>query len=346
MSVYIIAEAGVNHNGDIDIAKRLIDAAAEAGADAVKFQMFKADKLAATGAGLAEYQKKNIADHNAADSQQEMLRKLELSQEAHITLQKYCEERGIDFLSSPFDIESMRFLISIGMDTIKIPSGEITNYPYLMEAANSNKRIILSTGMSAMDEVREAVEVFGKRADLTLLHCNTQYPTPYEDVNLRAMMTLKQELGCNIGYSDHTLGIEVPIAAVSMGASVIEKHFTLDKNMQGPDHKASLEPDELKAIVCAIRHIEAALGDGYKRVTDSERGNIAVARKSIVAAKDIKKGELFSEENLTTKRPGDGISPMRWNEIIGHVADRDYQADEKIEETNCDKVRYCYCDKS
>ncbi len=336
MSVYIIAEAGVNHNGDMDTAKRLVDAAAEAGADAVKFQMFKADKLAAADATMAEYQKKNIG---AADSQQNMLSKLELGETEHIELQKYCEERGIDFLSSPFDIDSMRFLLSIGMGIIKIPSGEITNFPYLKEAAKSNKRIILSTGMCTMDEVRDAVGVLEEYSDglmatvgrLTLLHCNTQYPTPYEDVNLSAMMTLNTEFGCEVGYSDHTLGIEVPIAAVAMGATVIEKHFTLDRSMEGPDHKASLEPDELKAMVSSIRHIEAALGDGIKRVTDSERANIAIARKSIVAAKEIMSGDIFTEENITTKRPGDGISPMRWNEIIGSKAARDYKADEKIE---------------
>ena len=336
MSVYIIAEAGVNHNGDMETAKMLVDAAAEAGADAVKFQMFKADKLAASSAVMAEYQKKNTG---ASESQQNMLRKLELSEDDHIQLQKYCEEKGIDFLSSPFDVDSMKFLLSIGMDIIKIPSGEITNFPYLREAAKSNKRIILSTGMCTMNEVRAAVDVLEQYSDvlmtnagnLTLLHCNTQYPTPYEDVNLSAMRALYEEFGCAVGYSDHTLGIEVPIAAVSMGVAVIEKHFTLDKNMPGPDHKASLEPDELKAMVAAIRHIEAALGDGIKHVTESEQGNISVARKSIVAAVPIAKGEVFTEENLTTKRPGDGISPMRWNEIIGTVADRDYGVDEKIE---------------
>ena len=335
MSVYIIAEAGVNHNGDMNIAKSLVDAVVEAGADAVKFQMFKADKLAASSAVMAEYQKKNTG---ASESQQNMLRKLELSEDDHIKLQKYCEEKGIDFLSSPFDTDSMRFLISIGMDIIKIPSGEITNFPYLREAARSNKRIILSTGMSTIDEVKAAVDVLKQYSDvisaesgnLTLLHCNTQYPTPYEDVNLKAMLTLGKEFGCAIGYSDHTLGIEVPIAAVAMGATVIEKHFTLDKNMPGPDHKASLEPDELKAMVSAIRHIEVALGNGIKQTTDSEQGNIKIARKSIVAAKDIKKGELFTEDNLTTKRPGDGISPMRWNDIIGTKADRDYKEDELI----------------
>ena len=336
MSVYIIAEAGVNHNGDIEIAKRLVDAAVDAGADAVKFQMFKADKLAAADATMAEYQKENIG---TVDSQKNMLSKLELGEPEHIELQKYCKDKGIDFLSSPFDVESMRFLFSMGMKIIKIPSGEITNFPYLREAAKSNKRIILSTGMCTMDEVRDAVDVLEEYSDvlmtnagnLTLLHCNTQYPTPYEDVNLSAMRALYEEFGCAVGYSDHTLGIEIPIAAVAMGAAVIEKHFTLDRNMEGPDHKASLEPDELKAMVSAIRHIEVALGDGIKHVTDSERANIAVARKSIVASKEIKSGELFTEENLTTKRPGDGISPMRWNEVVGARAIRDYRVDEKIE---------------
>ena len=331
MSTYIIAEAGVNHNGDIEIAKRLIDAAVNAGADAVKFQMFRADRLAASSAVMAEYQKKNIG---SADSQQNMLKKLELSEKEHIALQDYCKDKKIEFLSSPFDVDSMRFLISIGMDTIKIPSGEITNYPYLREAAMCGKDIILSTGMSTMDEVRNAVGVFrgyDMEDRITLLHCNTQYPTPYEDVNLRAMLTLQEEFGCAVGYSDHTLGIEVPVAAVAMGASVIEKHFTLDRKMEGPDHKASLEPDELKAMVTAIRNVEQALGDGIKRVTDSERTNISVARKSIVAANDIKTGDVFTEDNLTTKRPGDGISPMKWNEIIGLRADRDYKTDDKIE---------------
>lgn len=332
MAVYIIAEAGVNHNGDISIAKKLVEAAAEAGADAVKFQMFKADKLAASNAVMAEYQKKNM---ESSESQQNMLRKLELSEDDHIVLQEYCEEKGMDFLSSPFDIESMRFLLSIGMDTIKIPSGEITDFPYLREAAKSGRRIILSTGMCTMDEVGEAVDVLtkysgGELCDFTLLHCNTQYPTPYEDVNLKAMLALREKFGCSIGYSDHTRGIEVPIAAAAMGATVIEKHFTLDRNMEGPDHKASLEPGELKAMVESIRHIEAALGDGVKRVTDSERANIAVARKSIVAAIEIKQGDIFTEENLTTKRPGDGISPMRWSEIIGKAADSNYAADEEI----------------
>ena len=367
MSVYVIAEAGVNHNGDIEIAKRLVDAAAEAGADAVKFQMFKAKNLASSEATMAEYQKENIGK---TDTQQSMLSKLELSEADHLELQKYCKAKGIDFLSSPFDIESMRFLISMGMDIIKIPSGEITNYPYLREAAKSGKRIIMSTGMCTMDEVRAAVDVLteyspvdlgvrhgaGSKSEqdaseshsfspgetdsesesrnqgqLVLLHCNTQYPTPYEDVNLRAMNSLRKEFGCEVGYSDHTLGIEVPIAAVALGATVIEKHFTLDRNMEGPDHKASLEPNELKAMVDAIRHIESALGDGVKRVTDSERANIAVARKSIVAAVPIAKGEVFAEDKLTTMRPGDGISPMRWNEVVGTKAKRDYKRGEKVE---------------
>lgn len=345
MGVFIIAEAGVNHNGDLNIAKRLVDAAVEAGADAVKFQMFKAEKLAATGAELAKYQKQNISfqlgdeeEKAAFNSQRDMLRKLELSEDEHILLQKYCEEKGIAFLSSPFDVDSMRFLISIGMDIIKIPSGEITNYPYLREAAKSNRRVILSTGMCTMDEVKAAVEVLNKYSkkdlcesgDLVLLHCNTQYPTPYTDVNLRAMKTLAEEFKCRVGYSDHTLGVEIPVAAVAMGATVIEKHFTLDKNMEGPDHKASLEPDELKTMVTSIRHIEEALGDGIKKVTESERGNISVARKSIIAATEIKTGDIFTEDNLTTKRPGNGISPMRWDEIIGQKADRDYHVDEKI----------------
>ncbi len=335
MKTYIIAEAGVNHNGDMDTAKRLVDAAIDAGADAVKFQMFKAEKLASSAAEMAQYQKQNTG---VVESQQDMLRKLELSAQGHIELQEYCKGKNIEFLSSPFDTDSMKFLISIGMDTIKIPSGEIVNFPYLREAAQSGKKIILSTGMSTLEEVREAFDVIKKYSDpsenianrLILMHCNTQYPTPYEYVNLNAMQTMRKEFGFEVGYSDHTPGIEVAIAAVAMGATVIEKHFTLDKNMPGPDHKASLEPDELKAMVASIRHIEAALGDGIKRPTESEKNNIAIVRKSIIAAKDIKKGELFTEDNLTTKRPGDGISPMRWNDIIGTKADRDYKEDELI----------------
>lgn len=335
MGVYIIAEAGVNHNGDINIAKKLVDVAVDAGANAVKFQMFSADKLVVPGAVLAEYQKKNV---EALESQRNMLRKLELGKDDHVVLKKYCEEKGIDFMSSPFDIDSMRFLVSIGMNIIKIPSGEITNYPYLREAARCNRRIILSTGMCTVEEIRDAVAVLKQYSELimtnaenlTLLQCNTQYPTPYEDVNLNAMKMLSEEFGYAVGYSDHTIGIEIPIAAVAMGATVIEKHFTLDKNMPGPDHKASIEPNELIKMVLAIRHTETALGDGIKQVTESEKENINIVRKSIVASKDIKKGTVFSEDNITTKRVGHGINPMKWKDIIGTVADRDYVEDECI----------------
>ncbi len=336
MSVYIIAEAGVNHNGDTDIAKKLVDAAVSAGADAVKFQMFHAEKLASVHAQKAEYQKITTGSDS---SQLDMLKALELNEDSHRLLKDYCQVKGIDFLSSPFDIDSLRFLLSIGMEVIKIPSGEITNYPMLVEAAGSGKKLILSTGMCDLNEVRDAVNVIKSHSSnmekdcdrLTLLHCNTQYPTPYEHVNLEAMLTLRDEFGTPVGYSDHTRGIEIPIAAVALGATVIEKHFTLDKNMEGPDHKASLEPDELKQMVESIRHVEMAHGDGVKGPSESETANRAVARKSIVAAVKIAKGDVFTEENLTTKRPGDGISPMRWNEIIGRRADRDYEPDEKIE---------------
>lgn len=328
----IIAEAGVNHNGSIEMAKQLIDAAAIAGVDYVKFQTFKAEKLVTKNAKQAEYQQRNAAD----DSQLAMLKKLELSKEEHEELIGYCHDKGVQFLSTAFDMESVDFLHSLNLGLWKIPSGEITNYPFLKRIAAYNEKTILSTGMCDMADVRAAVDALYKNGlakdNLVLLHCNTEYPTPFEDVNLKAMDALRKEFGVEVGYSDHTKGIEVPIAAVALGATVIEKHFTLDRNMEGPDHKASLEPNELKAMVSAIRNIEKAVGgDGTKHVSESERKNIAVARKSIIAAKDIKKGEQLTEENLTVKRPGTGISPMRWDEVIGTKAIRDFAEDEIIE---------------
>lgn len=328
--IFIIAEAGVNHNGKIEIAKQLIDAAAMAGADAVKFQTFKAENLVCRNARKAAYQLKTTKQ---SESQFDMLKKLELTSDMHVELMRYCQEKGIMFLSTPFDIDSLHYLVDSGIDMIKIPSGEITNYPLLREAGRTGKKIILSSGMSTMDEVKAAVEVIKEHGsdDVTVLHCNTEYPTPYQDVNLRAMCTLRENLKVAVGYSDHTLGIEVPIAAAALGADVIEKHFTLDKTMEGPDHKASLEPDELQAMVRAVRNIEAALGDGRKAPSESEKGNISIARKSIVAKCDIEAGELLTESNLTTKRPGTGISPMQWNQVIGLTATRKYYADELIE---------------
>lgn len=329
-SIFVIAEAGVNHNGDIEIAKKLVDEAALAGADAVKFQTFKAENLVCKNAGKAEYQ---LETTNKAESQFDMLKKLELTPEMHTQLIEYCKKRNIMFLSTPFDIDSLRYLIACGVDIVKIPSGEITNYPLLREVGKTGKRVILSSGMSTLEETESAVKVLTDNGckDIIVLHCNTEYPTPYHDVNLKAMLTLKEQLGVRVGYSDHTQGIEIPIAAAALGAEVIEKHFTLDKNMEGPDHKASLEPDELRAMVQAIRNIELALGDGEKKPSESEKKNIDIARKSIVARCDISKGETYTEENLTTKRPGKGISPMRWNEIIGQKAIRNFSADELIE---------------
>jgi len=330
MGVCIIAEAGVNHNGSIDIAKRMIDVAAEAGVDYIKFQTFKAEKLVVEKAQQAEYQKKNTGK---SESQLDMLKKLELTQDDFIEIKEYCGKKKVGFISTPFDFESIDFLETLDMDLWKVPSGEVTNYPYLVKIAKTHRPVVMSTGMCDIDEIREAVKVLRDNGcgGLTLLHCNTMYPTPFEDVNLKAMETLKREFDVPVGYSDHTLGIEVPVAAVAMGARVIEKHFTLDKNMEGPDHKASIDPVELKQMVTAIRNVEKALGDGDKHVTDSERANKAVARKSIVAAGDIKAGEVFTEDNLTVKRPGTGISPMRWPEVLGRKADRDYKKDELIE---------------
>ena len=334
MHTLIIAEAGVNHNGSIDIAKQLVDKAVEAGVDIIKFQTFKAEKLVSKSAKQAEYQKKNIGS-NSDDSQYNMLKKLELSEQDHQELMTYCKERGIQFFSTAFDLESIDYLHSLNLGLWKIPSGEITNFPYIKKIASYHEPVILSTGMSEMDDISATMDVLCKngveRSQITILHCNTEYPTPYKDVNLLAMQQIKKEYQVSVGYSDHTKGIEVPIAAVALGASVIEKHFTLDRNMEGPDHKASLEPEELKAMVSAIRHIEQALGDGHKQISESERKNIAIARKSIVAAGPIKKGEMLTEQNLTVKRPGTGISPMRWEEVIGTKAIKDFAEEDLIE---------------
>jgi N,N'-diacetyllegionaminate synthase len=332
MRTIIIAEAGVNHNGSIELAKKMVDVAVEAGLDYIKFQTFKAERLVSIYAEKADYQKETT---NVDESQFEMIKKLELDINAHTELIEYCKNSGIKFISSPFDLESVDLLFNLGVELYKIGSGEITNYPYLRKIASKGLPVILSTGMSNLTEVEQAIVVLMhnglKRDQITLLHANTEYPTPFNDVNLKAMLTLKDAFKINVGYSDHTTGIEVSIAAVAIGAKVIEKHFTLDSTMEGPDHKASLEPDELKALVKAIRNIEKALGDGVKQPSASEKKNIAIARKSIIAACEIKKGEKFTEDNITTKRPGIGISPMRWNEVIGRIASRDFTNDDLIE---------------
>ena len=334
MKVFIIAEAGVNHNGSVDLAKKLVDVAVEAGADAVKFQTFKTEDIVSLNSPKAEYQRKEQED---TETQFEMLKKLELKFEDFEELKKYCDSKGIMFLSTPFDIESARFLKELGLEVFKIASGEITNYPLLREIGSYRKKVILSTGMADLGEIEDAIDVlteFGtKREDITLLHCNTEYPTPMEDVNLRAMLTLREAFKVSVGYSDHTLGIEVPIAAVALGASVIEKHFTLDKNLPGPDHKVSLEPHELKNMVRAIRNIEKALGTGIKKPSKSEIKNLGVIRKVIVAKRKIEKGEMFTEHNITTKRVGgsdEGISPMMWCEVIGKIAPRGFEENEPI----------------
>lgn len=328
----IIAEAGVNHNGSLDLAKELVLAAKRAGADYVKFQTSVPEKLISKVAKMAEYQKTNIGKE---ESQLEMLRKLVLKLEDFSVLKEYCDQQGIKFMSTPFDLTSIDVLEPLGMDYWKIPSGEITNLPYLRKIAKLHQPVILSTGMSCLGEIEDALRVLTEeginKEQISLLHCNTEYPTPFEDVNLKAMHTLKECFGVRVGYSDHTKGIEVPIAAVAMGAEIIEKHFTLDKTLPGPDHVASLEPQELKAMVDSIRNIEKATGSGIKQVSSSEKKNIAIARKSIIAARDIKAGETFTEENLTVKRPGNGINPMRWDEVIGQVAKRDFVEDELIE---------------
>lgn len=330
MSVYIIAEAGVNHNGNVEIAKKMVGVAKESGVDAIKFQTFLAEKVVTIRSLKAEYQKKGITD---GESQLEMLKKFQLSQDEFILLKTYCKQMEIDFLSTPFDLESVDFLFQMGISQWKIPSGEITNLPYLIKIAETKLPIILSTGMATLDEVAEAVAILKKYGgtEITLLHCTTEYPAPFDEVNLKAMLTMRDEFKLPIGYSDHTMGIEIPIAAVAMGATIIEKHFTLDRTMDGPDHRASLEPDELEQMVCAIRHVEKAMGDGIKQTTQSEKKNIHVARKSIVAKNSISKGDLLTEENLTVKRPGNGISPMKWFEVLGSKALRNFEEDERIE---------------
>ena len=330
--VYIIAEAGVNHNGSVELAKKLIDVAVESGADAIKFQTFKADRLVSKTAKKADYQKKTT---DAGESQYEMIKKLELDEAAHKLLTGYCQDKKITFLSTPFDHESIDMLDAFGMTIFKIPSGEITNLPYLRHLGSLRKKIILSTGMSDLNDVESALNVLiasgTSKQDITILHATTEYPCPVTEVNLRAMNTLKEKFGVNVGYSDHTQGIDIPVAAVALGACVVEKHFTLDRSMEGPDHKASLEPNELKLMVQSIRQVELALGDGVKRPTKGEMNNMAVARKSIVASRDIKAGEVFSLDTITVKRPGSGISPMRWDDVLGRVAKRDFLADELIE---------------
>lgn len=330
----IIAEAGVNHNGDIALAKQLIDVAVKAGVDYVKFQTFKSEQLVSKQAKKADYQVSNT--NNSEESQLDMLKKLELSPADHEVLISYCEEQNISFFSTAFDLDSLQYLADIGLTLVKIPSGEMTNLPYLRKAAQLFKKVIISSGMATLSEIGDAMQVFLNTGiqleNIIVLHCTTEYPTPMEEVNLGAMQAIANQFQVAIGYSDHTEGIEVPIAAVALGATVIEKHFTLDKNMQGPDHKASLNPEELIAMVKAIRNIEKALsGNGMKEPAPSEQKNIAIARKSIIAKQNIKAGTLFSEENITAKRPGSGLSPMLWDEVIGKPAKRDFFTDELIE---------------
>ena len=329
--VFIIAEAGVNHNGSIDLAKKLIDVASDSGADAVKFQTFKAENLATKNAKKANYQMETT---NIKESQFDMLKKFELDVETHKQLISYCNKKSIMFLSSPFDQDSINLLNNLGLETFKIPSGEIINLPYLRHIGKLNKKIILSTGMANINEIKDALDVLiqagTKKNNIIVLHANTEYPTPMEDVNLKAMVTIGKTFDVSYGYSDHTLGIEVDIAAVAMGATCIEKHFTLDCNMEGPDHKASLEPDGLKAMVKAIRNIELALGSNIKKPSKSEIPNMQIVRKSIVAKTLIKKGDILSENNLEIKRPGNGINPMRWDEVVGTKATKDYSEDDLI----------------
>ncbi|MCL2717263.1 MAG: N-acetylneuraminate synthase [Lachnospiraceae bacterium] len=330
MKTFIIAEAGVNHNGNLKIAKKMVDAAVLCDVDAIKFQTFKAENLVSKIAPKADYQIDNTRNN---ESQLQMVEKLALSYDEFSLLNEYCMDKKILFLSTPFDLESIDFLEKIGMPVWKIPSGEITNLPYLIKIANTNKPVIMSTGMSEMDEIKAAVRVLEENGAklIKLLHCNTEYPTPYEDVNLLAMQTLRNEFDCEVGYSDHTQGTAVSIAAVALGAGIIEKHFTLDRDMEGPDHKASLEPDELKEMVESIRNIEKSLGTPEKKVSESERKNLNIARKSIVAACDISEGEIFNGDNITVKRPGNGISPMKWNELLGKAAKKNFREDELIE---------------
>ena len=328
--IFIIAEAGDNHNGNLENALKLVDKAAEAGADCVKFQTFVTEEVISRHAEMAEYQKQNTG---IEESQLDMVKKLELSFEDFRQIQAYCRTKGILFLSTPFDLPSIAFLNDIGVPFFKIPSGEITNYPYLAAIGRTHKDVVLSTGMCTVEEIREAIAVLEENGAgrMTLLHCNTEYPTPYEDVNLNAMETMRAVFGKEVGYSDHTLGIEVPVAAAALGAVIIEKHFTLDKDMEGPDHKASLEPEELAAMIKAVRNIETALGSSEKKPSPSELKNLAAARKSIVARRNIRQGELLTEENLAVKRPGTGISPMRYPDVLGTRAVRDFKADQFIE---------------
>ena len=330
MRTLIIAEAGVNHNGRLDLALKMVDEAKRAGADIVKFQTAIPERVISRYADKAEYQKETTGNE---ESQLEMCRRIHLKLSDYDIIKEYCEEVGIEFLSTPFDLESIDYLEKLGMKLWKIPSGEITNLPYLIKIAKTGKPVIMSTGMAELKEVEEAVNVLkeGGAGEITLLHCTTEYPAPFDSVNLKAMNTLREKFGTKVGYSDHTTGIEVVVAAVSLGATVIEKHFTLNRNLEGPDHKASLEPEELEVMVNKIRIIEKALGDGVKRAAEAEKKNIVIARKSIVAAKDIKKGEILSEDNITTKRPGNGISPMQWFEVLGTEAIRDFGEDELIE---------------
>ena len=330
MKTLIIAEAGVNHNGNFELAKQLVNKAVEGGADIVKFQTCKAENVISRYADKAEYQKETTGE---ADSQLEMVRKLMLTYEEYGKLKEYCDEKGIEFLSTAFDLPSVDYLHSIGMRRWKIPSGEITNLPLLIKIAQLHEPIIMSTGMSELSEVADAIRVLKENgaSEITVLHCTTEYPAPYGDVNLAAMDTMRETFGLPVGYSDHTKGLEIPVAAVARGACVIEKHFTLDRNMEGPDHKASIEPDELKQMVDMIRHVEVAVGDGVKKVSPSELKNQDIARKSIIAKTAIKAGDVFTEENVTTKRPGNGINPMRWFELLGKKAKHDYEEDYLIE---------------
>lgn len=335
MSVFVIAEAGVNHNGSVETAKKMIDAATESGADAIKFQTFKTEKLVCKSAPQAEYQQRNSLASNEDSTQFSLLKKLEINQEAHQELFDYCKLAGIVFISTPFDLDSVDLLKSLGLKIIKVPSGEITNYPYLKKVGKTFDQVILSTGMADLGEIEDALEILIEsgvdRSNITVLHCNTEYPTPIQDVNLRSMLTIKNAFGVNVGYSDHTLGIEVSIAATALGATVIEKHFTLDKNMEGPDHSASLEPDELMMLVRGIRNTENSLGSPIKKPSASESKNKPIVRKSIIAARTIKKGESFTERNLCVKRPGTGISPMNWDNVINQIAKRDFLEDEIID---------------
>lgn len=334
MKTTIIAEAGVNHNGDINLAKEMIDVAAQSGADYVKFQTFSAENLTTKSAPLADYQVRNTQDSN---SQYEMLKRLELSVEAHKSLILHAEDRGIKFLSTAFDIESINMLASFGQEIFKVPSGEITDLPYLRHLGSLRKRVILSTGMSNLDEINSALKILEEagtsREEITVLHCTSAYPTPMIDVNLLALKTIWEKFRIQIGYSDHTLGLEVPIAAVALGASVIEKHFTIDRSLPGPDQKASLNPEELNEMVRMIRNLDVAIGDGVKRIMPSESNNREIARKSIIAKKEIRRGEKFTSENLTTKRPGSGLSPMKWDQLLEKHATRYYKEDDLIDET-------------